>query len=245
MLTTNQLRSFKTIIKNRLAEIKQQENFEQEDFGLSQTFVQQSTGELSNYDNHPGDTGTELFEREKDLSLDEHLKQEKAELNRALQRINQGKYGVCEECGREIAFERLEAMPTAVTCVGHSPSNQTSQNRPAEEDTLSPPFGRFDNDNKDANFFDSEDSWQRAASYGTSETPSDFIDPKKDYDNMYVESNEPNGFVEEIETFITSDIDGKPTGVIPNESHERYEEKIDEYEQNMFEGSLEDTDYTG
>ncbi|WP_270182538.1 TraR/DksA C4-type zinc finger protein [Alkalihalobacillus sp. CinArs1] len=243
MLTTNQLRSFKEMIKNRLAEIEEQERTEQDDFGLSQAFVQESTGELSNYDNHPGDTGTELFEREKDLSLDEHLKQEKAELNLALQRINQGKYGVCQECGKEIATERLLAMPTATTCVDHSPSDQTSHNRPAEESAN--PFGRYDNDNRDANFFDSEDSWQRAASYGTSETPSDFIDPKKDYDNMYVEADEPYGYVEEIETFLTSDIDGKPTGVMPNESHERYEETIDEYEQNMFDGTVEDTDYTG
>lgn len=244
MLTTNQLRSFKSLIKKRLEEIEQHEGAQQEDFGLTQSFVQESTGELSNYDNHPGDTGTELYEREKDISLTEHFKQEKAELHGALNRMNKGKFGVCEVCGREISIERLEAMPTATTCVEHSPSNYTSHDRPAEESTLSPPFGKYDNDKKDANFFDSEDSWQRAARYGTSETPSDFIEEQKDYDSMYIESDEPTGYVEEIETFLTSDIDGKPTGVIPNEAHEQYEDELDAYEQSSFEGSLDDSDYS-
>ncbi len=241
MLTTNQIRSFKNTIQNRICEI-QKELVDNDEFGVSQSSIQHTTGELSNYDNHPGDTATELYEREKDLSLEEHAKQELAELTSALQRIDRGKYGVCEVCGKEISVDRLAILPTASTCIQHSPSQLTSSKRPAEEDVLGHSFGEYVNDTKDANFFDAEDSWQRAARYGTSETPSDFNTPQMDYDRMYIDSEEPSGYIEEIETFLTSDIDGKPAGVIPNEHHERYEDQLDEYAQQAAEGTIEDTD---
>ncbi|WP_226659566.1 TraR/DksA C4-type zinc finger protein [Guptibacillus hwajinpoensis] len=243
MLTTDQLRSFKQMIQERMATLRE-ELADNDEFGLSQSFTQHATGELSNYDNHPGDTATELYEREKDLSLSEHAKQELAELHQALERIGKGKYGVCNICGENIPIERLVTLPTAATCIKHSPSQQTSQHRPAEEEVLGQSFGEHVNDS-DANFFDAEDSWQRAARYGTSETPSDFIDQQMNYDRMYIDSNELNGYVEEIETFLSADIDGKPTGVIPNERHEHYEDQLDDYESQASQGMIEDTDLNG
>jgi RNA polymerase-binding transcription factor DksA len=73
--------------------------------------------ELSNYDQHPADTGTETFEREKDLSILDSLEAELDELEAALQRIDDGTYGVDEVTGEPIAPERLEAVPTARTNV--------------------------------------------------------------------------------------------------------------------------------
>ena len=73
--------------------------------------------ELSDYDQHPADTGTETFEREKDLSILESLESELEELEAALQRIDDGTYGVDEITGEPIAAERLEAVPTARTNV--------------------------------------------------------------------------------------------------------------------------------
>lgn len=241
MLTTGQLRSFKKTIQERIRALNE-ELIDNDEFGISQSFVQHSTGELSNYDNHPGDTATELYEREKDLSLNEHAKQEITELNNALERISNGKYGRCEICGNEISIERLSILPTAKTCVEHSPSQKTSNQRPAEEDVLGQSFSEHVNDDEESNFFDAEDSWQRTARYGTSETPSDFNDQQMSYDRMYIDSNELNGYVEEIETFLSADIDGKPTGVVPNERHERYEEQLDDYEELASQGMIEDTD---
>ena len=73
--------------------------------------------ELSDYDQHPADTGTETFEREKDLSILDSLESELAELEAALQRVDDGTYGVDELTGEPIAPERLEAVPTARTNV--------------------------------------------------------------------------------------------------------------------------------
>ncbi len=73
--------------------------------------------ELSDYDQHPADTGSETFEREKDLSILDSLESELSELEAALQRIDDGTYGIDEITGEPIAPERLEAFPTARTNV--------------------------------------------------------------------------------------------------------------------------------
>jgi RNA polymerase-binding transcription factor DksA len=69
--------------------------------------------ELSDYDQHPADTASETFEREKDVSILERLEDELAELQAALERIDAGTYGIDEVTGEPIAPERLEAVPTA------------------------------------------------------------------------------------------------------------------------------------
>jgi RNA polymerase-binding transcription factor DksA len=69
------------------------------------------------YDQHIADTGSETFEREKDLSILEQLEAELAEIQAALQRVEDGTYGIDEVTGEPIAPERLEAIPTARTNV--------------------------------------------------------------------------------------------------------------------------------
>jgi RNA polymerase-binding transcription factor DksA len=75
------------------------------------------TGELADYDQHPADQASETFEREKDLSILEGLESELAEIEAALQRVDEGSYGVDEVTGEPINPERLEARPTARTNV--------------------------------------------------------------------------------------------------------------------------------
>lgn len=78
-----------------------------------------SVGELSSYDQHQADMGTETFEREKDMSILEQVEAELADVEHALRRLDDGTYGTCEVCGKEIAEERLEAMPAARLCLEH------------------------------------------------------------------------------------------------------------------------------
>jgi RNA polymerase-binding transcription factor DksA len=77
----------------------------------------EALSELSLADQHPADVATETFEREKDVSILEQLEEELAELQAALERIDNGTYGVDEVTGKPIAPERLEARPTARTNV--------------------------------------------------------------------------------------------------------------------------------
>lgn len=73
--------------------------------------------ELSSYDQHQADVGTETFEREKDLSILQEVEGELADIEHALQRLDDGTYGTCEACGKPIGDDRLEALPAARFCL--------------------------------------------------------------------------------------------------------------------------------
>ena len=73
--------------------------------------------ELSSFDQHPGDAGTETFEMERNVSLMEQVEKELEEVEAAFGRLERGEYGRCQACGRPIGDERLDAMPAARFCV--------------------------------------------------------------------------------------------------------------------------------
>lgn len=56
-----------------------------------------------------------VYEREKDLRLDQHIQDELEDVNRALLKMEFGIYGFCEETGKEIPYEQLRVLPTART----------------------------------------------------------------------------------------------------------------------------------
>ena len=87
--------------------------------GLTDQSESDSVGELSSYDQHQADLGTETFEREKDLSILEQVEAELADVEHALRRLDEGTYGMCEVCGKPIPEERLEAMPATRFCLEH------------------------------------------------------------------------------------------------------------------------------
>ncbi|MDT0159093.1 MULTISPECIES: TraR/DksA C4-type zinc finger protein [Bacillus] len=228
MLTKDEIAAFRSQLLHEKKDLE--ERFQSNDnFDLTRDHPHESVGELSSYDNHPGDEGTELYEREKDLALNEHYKLELNNILKALQAIDKGTYGICEVCHKEIPKERLEALPNTTYCKEHSPDQVTSHERPIEEGVLMPPFGKFDMDEQDENVsFDAEDAWQEVESWGNSETPSDFIVPHDHYNDTNIEAEENIGYVEDYENFIGTDIEGKNITVYPNAQHERYEEALDE-----------------
>ena len=71
----------------------------------------------SRYGNHAADEATNTYEEEKALGLRAHYEAELKEVEDALRRVENGSYGQCEECGREIPAERLDALPYARFCV--------------------------------------------------------------------------------------------------------------------------------
>lgn len=73
--------------------------------------------ELANYDQHPADAATNLSDADRAEALVEATERQRAQVRDALQRIDDGTYGVCINCGRTLADERLEARPEAARCV--------------------------------------------------------------------------------------------------------------------------------
>lgn len=74
----------------------------------------EETGDLTSYDNHFADLATELDEREKDITLEDAARERLELINTALDRIRDGKYGICVDTGEQIDKERLEAIPYAI-----------------------------------------------------------------------------------------------------------------------------------
>lgn len=63
------------------------------------------------------DTGAKTFEREHEMSLANNARDLLSQNERALQRIDAGTYGVCENCGNPVGKARLQAFPRAALCV--------------------------------------------------------------------------------------------------------------------------------
>jgi DnaK suppressor protein len=76
------------------------------------------TGELSSVDQHPADVADFTYQRELQATTQRILGREAQQVHEALRRQAEGKYGVCENCGRPIPRERLRARPSATLCVG-------------------------------------------------------------------------------------------------------------------------------
>ena len=68
-------------------------------------------------DDNLGETATATLNREIDYTLGEHSGQVLAEIDAALKRIDDGTYGTCKVCGKEIPQARLEAYPWASLCI--------------------------------------------------------------------------------------------------------------------------------
>ncbi|MFW6381771.1 MAG: TraR/DksA C4-type zinc finger protein [Bacillota bacterium] len=85
---------------------------------LQHLSLKESTGELSAYDNHPGDMGTDTFDRELDAGIEDNQRQLLKRVLHSLELIEKGNYGICQQCGRKISSDRLEALPYSILCKG-------------------------------------------------------------------------------------------------------------------------------
>ncbi|GAA0707825.1 TraR/DksA C4-type zinc finger protein [Paraclostridium ghonii] len=76
-----------------------------------------TSGELSSYDNHLADIGSEVYMQEMQNSLTNHEKFKLNEIDNALYKIKNGSYGVCESCKKNIEEDRLDFIPETRLCL--------------------------------------------------------------------------------------------------------------------------------
>lgn len=110
-MDTEQARARLLAERSRLEAVSQAAN------RLSAGAAEAAQRELSSADQHPAELATETIERELDQSVLQAAQVELAECEAALVRLDEGRYGRCEECGKEIHEERLEALPFARYCL--------------------------------------------------------------------------------------------------------------------------------
>jgi len=69
------------------------------------------------YGNHMADDGTETFEQAKGVSIKRNEDTLLDQVDHALEKLEQGTYGICERCGAPIDRARLKALPYALYCL--------------------------------------------------------------------------------------------------------------------------------
>jgi len=89
------------------------DELEEFSFGSNQSDI---SGEMG-FDEEYADAGTATFERERDLSLVNNLRDLMERIDKALAKIDEGTYGLCDRCGRPIEKLRLKALPYANLCI--------------------------------------------------------------------------------------------------------------------------------
>jgi DnaK suppressor protein len=92
---------------------EQLSTIEEQSFANSQSDI---SGEVS-FDEENADAGTFTFERERDLSIENNVRDLLGKIGRALGRMDEGTYGICSRCGKPIEKARLKALPYVDLCI--------------------------------------------------------------------------------------------------------------------------------
>jgi RNA polymerase-binding protein DksA len=77
----------------------------------------EASGDISGYTYHMADVATDTYDREFSLGLASNERKIIYELDDALKKIDEGTFGVCEDCKQSISKVRLKAVPFTRLCV--------------------------------------------------------------------------------------------------------------------------------
>jgi DnaK suppressor protein len=112
--TKKELDELRQRLVDERAELEEQlTTIEETSFAASQSDL---SGEVS-FDEENADAGTFTFERERDLSIENNVRDLLGKIDRALARMDEGVYGICSRCGKPIEKARLRALPYVDLCI--------------------------------------------------------------------------------------------------------------------------------
>ena len=116
MLTKKDLKHFEDKLLEERRRLLSQLGYLEKAMGQTQ---RDSSGDLSAYSFHMADMGTDAMEREKAFLFASQEGRYLWHVNEALRRLYSSpeRFGKCEQCGEEIGFDRLDALPHARLCI--------------------------------------------------------------------------------------------------------------------------------
>jgi RNA polymerase-binding protein DksA len=113
-LTKKELDDLRTRLQAEEVELQTQlTTIEEDTFATTQSEMVGDVG----LDDESADAGTATFEREKDLSIENNVRDLLQKISRALKRIETGTYGICDRCGKPIEKARVKALPYVDLCI--------------------------------------------------------------------------------------------------------------------------------
>lgn len=159
--------------------------------------------ELSGYDNHPADLGSEMFQVEMDNALMVHEEHLLKEVHDALGRIEEDTFGKCAFCGKDIDAGRLEAVPYARLCLDCEEdkavtSEHLSNNRPVEELVWDAPMGRKYLNKREDDEYEGLDYLNDVVKHGSSDSPQD-MGGYHEYEEFYTNEVDRQGVVDDMD----------------------------------------------
>lgn len=205
MENTN-IKHFEELLLNKSGEIEHTIKLMKDHESAEQSKYSQT--ELSNYDNHPAEMATELFQLEFNTGLKIHEEHMLKEVHDALGRIYDGLYGKCEFCGKDINEERLEAIPFTRLCIECEESKTIDpkilrNERPNEELIWDAPFGRKYLNKQEDDENEGMDYLNDLVKYGSSDGPQD-MGGYHDYKDFYTNDTDKQGIVDDMDQ-VTND----------------------------------------
>lgn len=109
------LKEFKEIVLKKKEEIFEElKHISDDTLRKSQ---KEASGDISGYTYHMADVATDNYDREFSLGLASKERKVLYELDDALKRIEEGSFGICDDCRRQITKIRLRAVPSARLCI--------------------------------------------------------------------------------------------------------------------------------
>jgi len=113
-LTSQEIEELRTRLESEREELDSQlTTIEDQAFAATQSDMSGDVG----VDDESADAGTATFEREKELSIEQNVRDLIQKIDRALKRIEDGTYGICEVCGKPIEKARIKALPYVDLCI--------------------------------------------------------------------------------------------------------------------------------
>jgi len=115
-LTKKKLEFFKNLLNERIDELLSQAN-------------ETVSGMTSHKENLPDPSDRATLESDRNFTLRIRDRERKliGKIKEALERIEQGTYGICEDCGEEISTERLKARPVTTLCIDCKKTQETEE----------------------------------------------------------------------------------------------------------------------
>lgn len=104
----------KKLLLNKRREMLEEMGLLEESHG---TTIKEATGDLSHYSYHMADQGTDNMEREMAFAHGSKGRRLVYHIDEALRRIEDGTYGKCHNCGKQIQIPRLKVVPHARLCI--------------------------------------------------------------------------------------------------------------------------------
>jgi len=165
-----------------------------------------SPTELSNYDNHPAELATDLFQTQMNSALKVHEENIMQDVKDAINRIDNGTYGKCMHCGADIPEERLEVLPYAKLCIRCQEEMEKSpqhtlhmgKGRANEELVLDASLGRKYLNRREDDEHEGMDQLNDLMKYGSSDSPQD-LGGYHDYEGFFNNEVDRQGIVDDMD----------------------------------------------